>query len=189
MSRSPLDFVRQQDLTGSEPIAGQGLYAALTFSTSSHRRRRTGRHPASESGGVLGTCVVVEPSVPTHNPFDALYNRLIAHPPHLRPLRVAREPRRFAQGLAATFALAIGAAPLPGGASFAWCSRAAQRSHCSRALRKILRGIVRLSLLRSRVLTKQHPVSPGSHQRRTAEPARSNTTGRMRGSRNRHLSL
>lgn len=31
MSRSPLDFVRQQGFTGSEPIARQDLYAALMF--------------------------------------------------------------------------------------------------------------------------------------------------------------
>ncbi|MCA1563865.1 MAG: hypothetical protein LC804_27675 [Acidobacteria bacterium] len=28
-------------------------------------------------------------AVPTHNPFDALYNHLVAHPRHQRPLRVA----------------------------------------------------------------------------------------------------
>jgi len=31
MSRSPLDFVRQQGFTESEPIARQDLYAALMF--------------------------------------------------------------------------------------------------------------------------------------------------------------
>ena len=46
--------------------------------------------------------------VPAANPFENLYNRFIARP-HGRPLlNRAPGPRRFAQGMAATFMLAAG---------------------------------------------------------------------------------
>ena len=45
--------------------------------------------------------------VPALNPFDALYNTLIAGPKGLSRLTPAPSPRRFAQGMAATFMLAI----------------------------------------------------------------------------------
>jgi hypothetical protein len=51
--------------------------------------------------------------VPTSNPFDALYNRLVAEPKGRPRLAPAPGPRRFAQGMAATFMLVIGL-------SFAW---------------------------------------------------------------------
>jgi hypothetical protein len=46
--------------------------------------------------------------VPALNPFDAVYNRFIAGPKGLQPLTPAPGPRRFAQGMAATFMLCIG---------------------------------------------------------------------------------
>jgi hypothetical protein len=46
--------------------------------------------------------------LPRLNPFDALYNRLIANPRGQLPLTPAPAPRRMAQGMAATFMLAIG---------------------------------------------------------------------------------
>lgn len=45
---------------------------------------------------------------PAFNPFDALYNRLVAKPRGLPELSAAPAPRRFAQGMAGTFMLAIG---------------------------------------------------------------------------------
>src|SRR5262245_41728049 len=57
---------------------------------------------------------------PTRNLFDAAYNRLIAYPRALPPLGVAPAPRRFAQGMAATVALATGAALLSGAMVTAW---------------------------------------------------------------------
>jgi hypothetical protein len=45
---------------------------------------------------------------PSWNPFDALYNRLIAIPRSLPRLTPAPAPRRFAQGMAGTFMLAVG---------------------------------------------------------------------------------
>jgi hypothetical protein len=45
---------------------------------------------------------------PRLNPFDALYNRTLALRPGGFPLPPAPGPRRFAQGMAGTFTLAIG---------------------------------------------------------------------------------
>ncbi len=47
-------------------------------------------------------------AVPARNPFDALYNRVVASPKGLPPVAPAAAPRRFAQGMAATFMLAVG---------------------------------------------------------------------------------
>ena len=58
--------------------------------------------------------------VPDMNPFDALYNSLIAVPKGLSQLASAPGPRRFAQGMAATFMLAIGATLLLGWRAVAW---------------------------------------------------------------------
>jgi hypothetical protein len=46
--------------------------------------------------------------VPALNPFDAIYNSFIAGPKGLQRLTPAPGPRRFAQGMAATFMLCIG---------------------------------------------------------------------------------
>jgi hypothetical protein len=58
--------------------------------------------------------------VPSRNPFDALYNKLVAAPKGLSGLEPARPPRRFAQGMAATFMTGIGISLLAGwqGAAF-----------------------------------------------------------------------
>jgi hypothetical protein len=48
--------------------------------------------------------------LPALNPFDALYNRLVAKPKLVPPLPPAPAPRRFAQAEAGTVLLAIGVA-------------------------------------------------------------------------------
>ena len=48
------------------------------------------------------------------NPFDAVYNRTVGAQPGAVSLRPAPAPRRFAQGMAGTFALAIGVSLLVG---------------------------------------------------------------------------
>ncbi|OGR36956.1 MAG: hypothetical protein A2091_00220 [Desulfuromonadales bacterium GWD2_61_12] len=58
--------------------------------------------------------------LPARNPFDALYNARIARPQGFPPLPPAPPPRRFAQGMAATFMLAIGSALLFGWHLAAW---------------------------------------------------------------------
>jgi len=57
---------------------------------------------------------------PDLNPFDALYNNLIAAPKGLLRLTRAPAPRRFAQGMAATFMVAIGTTLLLGWHVAAW---------------------------------------------------------------------
>lgn len=52
--------------------------------------------------------------VPGANPFENLYNRFIARPRGRPPLSKAPGPRRFAQGMAATFMLAAGLSLLRG---------------------------------------------------------------------------
>lgn len=47
--------------------------------------------------------------MPRANPFDALYNRLVARPTGRSELPPSPPPRRFAQGMAGTFLLAIAA--------------------------------------------------------------------------------
>ena len=54
--------------------------------------------------------------LPRWNPFDALYNRLAARRPGFQRLTPAPAPRRFAQGLAGTFAAAIALALRAGAA-------------------------------------------------------------------------
>jgi hypothetical protein len=46
--------------------------------------------------------------LPALNPFDAVYNRLVAKPKGVPPLPPAPAPRRFAQAEAGTIMLAIG---------------------------------------------------------------------------------
>ena len=52
--------------------------------------------------------------VPSRNPFDAVYNRLVAVPRSLPRLAPAPAPRRFAQGMAGTFMIAAGVSLLMG---------------------------------------------------------------------------
>jgi Domain of unknown function (DUF4395) len=63
-------------------------------------------------------------AVPRLNPFDALYNLVVAKPRHLASLGPAPGPRRFAQFMAGTFMLAIGVALLSGSRGLAWSLQA-----------------------------------------------------------------
>jgi hypothetical protein len=58
--------------------------------------------------------------VPSRNPFDALYNRFVAERKGLPRLGSAPSPRRFAQGMAASFMLGIGISLLAGWQGAAW---------------------------------------------------------------------
>jgi hypothetical protein len=58
--------------------------------------------------------------VPTRNPFDAIYNYVVAYRRGLPPLGTAPTPRRFAGGESGTVALAIGVALLAGATTTAW---------------------------------------------------------------------
>lgn len=56
---------------------------------------------------VLGIVLWWSALLPALNPFDALYNRLVAGPRRRALLGPAPGPRRFSQGMAGTFMLAI----------------------------------------------------------------------------------
>jgi len=58
--------------------------------------------------------------LPALNPFDALYNHLVAAPKGRPRLGPAPGPRRFAQAMAGTFMLAIGLSILMGWKTLAW---------------------------------------------------------------------
>jgi hypothetical protein len=58
--------------------------------------------------------------LPDLNPFDALYNNLVAAPKGLKRLGAAPSPRRFAQGMAGSFMLFIGISILLGWTVAAW---------------------------------------------------------------------
>ena len=58
--------------------------------------------------------------VPARNPFDAIYNHVVAPRRGLAPLDTAPKPRRFAAGEAGTVALAIGMALFAGATITAW---------------------------------------------------------------------
>src|SRR5262245_13747861 len=59
-------------------------------------------------------------AVPALNPFDRLYDALVGARRGLPPVPPAPAPRRFAQGMAATFTLAIAASLLSGWTTLAW---------------------------------------------------------------------
>jgi hypothetical protein len=61
---------------------------------------------------------------PGLNPFDALYNALIAAPRGLPRLGPAPAPRRFAQGMVGTFMLLVGISLLQGWSTIAWIAEA-----------------------------------------------------------------
>ena len=69
---------------------------------------------------VLWALVWWNAGVPRLNPFDALYNLVVAKPRKLPFLGPAPSPRRFAQVMAGTFMLAIGVALLLGSRGLAW---------------------------------------------------------------------
>jgi hypothetical protein len=58
--------------------------------------------------------------VPTRNPFDAIYNHVVAYRRGLPPLGPAPTPRRFAAAEGGTIALAIGVALVAGATITAW---------------------------------------------------------------------
>ena len=59
-------------------------------------------------------------ALPNLNPFDALYNHLVAKRKGMPRLGPAPSPRRFAQALAGTFMLAIGLSLFSGWRTLAW---------------------------------------------------------------------
>ncbi len=122
MSDAQINFVKQQGFEGASATACDLQYPALMF-----QPRAIG---VLVVAGVLLQAPVLfltlsallwwNALVPALNPFDRLYNSLIAARKQLPPLTAAPAPRRFSQGMAATFMLAIGLSLLAGWHMLAW---------------------------------------------------------------------
>jgi hypothetical protein len=69
---------------------------------------------------VLAIALLWSALVPSWSVFDGIYNYTVARPRQLARLSAAPAPRRFAAGLAGTFAFAIGIALLGGAVVTAW---------------------------------------------------------------------
>jgi hypothetical protein len=109
-----LSFVRQQGFPDASPEACSYLYPALMW-----QPRVIGIlvfvgliFQAAPFFLAMGALLWWNVILPAFNPFDALYNRLLAKPKGAPPLPPARAPRRFAQAEAGTVMLAIGPALL-----------------------------------------------------------------------------
>jgi hypothetical protein len=107
---SKLNFVRQQGFTDASPEAGSYLYPALMW-----QPRVIGilvlvglLLQAAPFFLALAAVLWWNVILPAFNPFDILYNRLVAKPKGVPPLPPAPAPRRFAQAEAGTVMLAIG---------------------------------------------------------------------------------
>ncbi len=137
MARSPvMNFMKQQGFTQEPPDRATLRFKGLQF------------QPTIVGSMMLVAILTQSPAifllvsallwlnvlVPAANPFEKVYNRLVAQPRGRPLLTKAPGPRRFAQGMAATFMLA-GVLRPPG----------APRRGLRRApVRKVLPGRVRL---------------------------------------------
>src|SRR5262245_36006588 len=112
MRQSEIQFVRSLGFTTADP--DHRLYVALMF------QPRTiavlvALGLVVQSAWLflpLSAVLWLATVVPTRNLFDAIYNRLFAYPRNLPSIPIAPAPRRFAQAMAGTVALVIGAALL-----------------------------------------------------------------------------
>ena len=121
-----LNFVRQQGLKDASPEACVYQYPALMW-----QPRAIGILVlvglVFQSGSyflALSALLWWNALLPRLNPFDALYNFFVANPRALPRLGPAPGPRRFAQGMAGTFMLAIGLSLLSGLRPLAWALEA-----------------------------------------------------------------
>ncbi len=120
--RAQLNFVRQQGFPEATSDGGGVRYAALMF-----QPRLVGilvpiGLALQEGAFFLGLGVLLwwNAAFPRLNPFDALYNRLVANPRGMPRLEPAPPPRRFAQGMAGTLMVGIGLSLLAGWRGLAW---------------------------------------------------------------------
>jgi hypothetical protein len=120
MRPSKVDFIRQQGFTTEG--CQDGLYSALMFQPRVIAA-------VAISGVVLqslwvflalSTVLWWSTLVPSHNPFDAFFNNVMADPMRLAAMPAAPPPRRFAQAMAATFAMGIAMTLFVGASHVAW---------------------------------------------------------------------
>jgi hypothetical protein len=117
-----VNFVRQQGFQDASPEACVYQYPALMW-----QPRATGIlvliglvFQAWPYFLALGALLWWNAALPRLNPFDALYDAVVAGPKGLPRLGPAPGPRRFAQAMAGTFMLAIAIALGSGRPALAW---------------------------------------------------------------------
>ena len=117
---SRVDFIREQGFTTQG--CQEGLYSALMF------------QPRVIAGFVISSVVLQSPwlflalstvlwwsaLVPSHNPFDAFFNHVMADPLRLAVMPAAPLPRRFSQAMAGTLAMSIAMTLFAGASRAAW---------------------------------------------------------------------
>jgi hypothetical protein len=121
LSKAQINFIKQQGFEGASERTCDFQYPALMF-----QPRVIG---ALVLAGVLLQAAPLfltlsavlwwNALLPKLNPFDRLYNSLVTRK-GLPAMTAAPGPRRFAQGMAATFMLLIGASILAGWDTLAW---------------------------------------------------------------------
>jgi len=126
MSDAQINFIKQQGFEGASPRTCDVQYPALMF------------QPRIIAVLVLVSVLLQSPAsflvlsavlwwntlVPRLNPFEMIYNGLVARRKGLPALTASPGPRRFAQGMAATLMLSIGVSLLAGWNTLAWVSEA-----------------------------------------------------------------
>jgi len=119
-------FVRGQGFPDVDEASSAGWYRALMF-----QPKVIGLVVAAgiaiqraELFLALSAILVWNALFPALNPFDALYNAMLAAPPKTPRLGPAPAPRRFAQAMVATFMLLIGISLLQGWSTIAWIAEA-----------------------------------------------------------------
>ena len=120
MRQSEIRFIRQLGLAVANP--DHQLYVALMFQPRTVAAAVMAGILLQSGWLFLGLSAALWWSavLPGLNLFDAAYSRLIARQRGLLPVPTAPAPRRFAQAMAASVALAIGLATLSGATVIAW---------------------------------------------------------------------
>jgi hypothetical protein len=120
MRESEIQFIRQLGFTNVHP--DHRLYEALMFQPRAIAAVLALGIVLQNAWLFVALSAIVWWStiIPRWNLFDAAYNHLVAPLRGVPRIPVAPAPRRFAQAMAATVSLAIGAALLSGATTVAW---------------------------------------------------------------------
>ena len=114
-------FVRGQGLLDVDEASSAGWYKALMFQPKVLGVTVAAGIAIQRAEWFLALSAILwwNALLPALNPFDALYNAMIASPPRNPRLEPAPAPRRFAQGMVATFMSVIGISLLQGWSTIA----------------------------------------------------------------------
>jgi hypothetical protein len=124
MRQAEIQFIRSLGFTTIEP--DHRLYVALMFQPRTVAST-VALGIALQSAWVflaLAALLWLGTVAPTMNAFDAAYKWVVAYWRGLPSIPIAPAPRRFAQAMAGTMALAIGSALLAGASLTAWILQA-----------------------------------------------------------------